>query len=267
VSAIPPISYGQLILALAFVALAGGASLWLKLGLGRDLLVGTVRTFSQLFLMGYVLLQVFQWRIPWLTLTLFAGMIFFAARIVAGRVKTSGIKVFRPILASMLLSYMVVTYLVTEVVVQAQPWWEPRIFLPLGGMVAGNSMNAMALTLERLFGEMRNRRNQVEMLLCLGADHREATRDLFAQSVRAGMIPSINSMMGVGLVFLPGMMTGQILGGADPLTSIKYQIVVMLMLVGAAALGSVAAASLARRRLFTPAQQVAPEFESDQSVH
>ena len=253
---IPPIGPWQLTLALGFILFAGGASLWLRLGLGRDLLVGTLRTFAQLFLMGYVLVYIFEWRWPWLVLALFCGMIFFAARIVAGRVKGKGVPVFRPVLASMLLSYLVVSYLVVVVVVQAEPWWEPRYFLPLGGMVVGNSMNAMALSLERLFSETAQRRGEVEMLLSLGADYREATAGIFRDAVRAGMIPSINSMMGVGLVFLPGMMTGQILGGADPLTAIKYQIVVMLMLVGATTLGSVVAVGLARRRLFTPAQQL-----------
>lgn len=253
---IPPIGTWQLILALGFIVFAAGASLWLRLGLGRDLLVGTLRTFAQLFLMGYVLVYIFEWRWPWLVLAMFCGMIFFAARIVAERVKGKGVPVFRSVLVSMLLSYLVVSYLVVALVVQAEPWWEPRYFLPLGGMVVGNAMNAMALSLERLFSETDQRRGEVEMLLSLGADYREATAGIFRDAVRAGMIPSINSMMGVGLVFLPGMMTGQILGGADPLTAIKYQIVVMLMLVGATTLGSVVAVGLARRRLFTPAQQL-----------
>ncbi|MCB2188692.1 MAG: iron export ABC transporter permease subunit FetB [Deltaproteobacteria bacterium] len=256
-SAIPPIGAGQLALALVFVLLAGAANLWLKLGLGRDLLVGTVRTFAQLFLMGYVLVYVFRVEQAWLVLAMFAGMIFFAARIVAGRVKNKGPRVFNPVFLSMLGSYMVVTFLVVAVVVQAQPWWEARYFLPLGGMVVGNSMNAMALSLERLFSEVKNRRLELEMLLSLGADPREASAGAVADSVAAGMIPTINSMMGVGVVFLPGMMTGQILAGADPLVSIKYQIVVMLMLVGSTTLASLLAVHLARRRLFNPAGQLA----------
>ncbi len=254
------IGYLQLALALGFVLLAGGASLWLKLGLGRDILVGSLRTFAQLFLMGYVLIYVFGLQTPWPVLAIFAGMIFFAARIVTGRVKQHGVPVFWPIFLSMLLSYMVVSYLVVGVVVASDPWWLPRYFLPLGGMVVGNSMNAMALSVERLFSEVRNRSAEVETLLCLGADPREATAAMFSEAVRAGMIPSINSMMGVGLVFIPGMMTGQILAGADPLSAIKYQIVVMLMLVGSTTVGSVLAVSLARRRLFTPAQQLRPGF-------
>jgi len=258
VNGIPAIEPWQLGLALVFVLLAAGASLWLKLGLGRDILVGTARTFAQLFLMGYVLVYVFQWRISWLTLLLFAGMIFFAARIVARRVKGQGVPVFWPVFSSMLLSYMVVSILVVGLVVRAEPWWDPRFFLPLGGMVVGNSMNAMALSLDRLFSDVRHRRDEVEMLLSLGADRSEATAGMFAAAVRAGMIPSLNSMMGVGVVFIPGMMTGQILAGADPVIAIKYQIVVMLMLVGSTTLGSVAAVTLARRRLFTPAEQLSP---------
>lgn len=265
-SATPYIGYTQLALGLVFVLLAGGASLWLKLGLGREVLVGTLRTFGQLFLMGYVLVYVFSWRLPWLTLILFAFMIFFAARIVARRVRGWGIPVFRPVFASMILSYMVVTFVVVAVVVQAEPWWEPRYFLPLGGMVVGNSMNAMALAIERLFAEVRSRRAEVELLLALGAEPAEATAPMFAGAVRAGMIPSLNSMMGVGVVFLPGMMTGQILAGADPLLAIKYQIVVMLMLVGSTTLGSVVAVVLARRRLFTSALQLRAELAAD-SVH
>jgi putative ABC transport system permease protein len=265
VSGIPEIGWGQLVLALGFVVLAGGASLWLSLGLGREIVVGAARTFGQLFLMGYVLVYVFQWQIPWLTLVLFAGMIFFAARIVAGRVKGHGLPVFRPVFASMLVSYMAVAIIVVGLVVQAEPWWAPRFFLPLGGMVVGNSMNAMALALDRLFSDARAGRAEVEMLLSLGADRAEATARMFPAAVRAGMIPSLNSMMGVGVVFIPGMMTGQILAGADPLVAIKYQIVVMLMLVGSTTLGSVLAVFLARRRLFTPALQLSPRLASGDS--
>jgi putative ABC transport system permease protein len=246
----PPIDLWQLGLALAFVLLAGCTSLWLKLGLGKDLLVATLRTFAQLYLMGYLLLHIFELRIPWLVLLIFGFMIFFAARIVWGRVKSRGIGLFKPVLISMLLSYGVITYVVVDVIIQADPWWEPRYFLPMGGMVAGNSMNAIALALERLFAEAKNRRDQIELMLTLGADYREATAEIFSEAVRAGMIPSINAMMAVGVVFLPGMMTGQILGGNDPITAIKYQIVVMLMIVGSAAMGSVMAVLLARKRLF-----------------
>ncbi|MDY6852667.1 MAG: ABC transporter permease, partial [Thermodesulfobacteriota bacterium] len=110
--------------------------------------------------------------------------------------------------------------------------------------------------LERLLGELRNRRQEVEMKLCLGADYKEASQDMVRQAMSAGMIPSINSMMAVGVVFIPGMMTGQILAGADPLLAIRYQIVVMIMLVGSTAIGSLLVVLLVRRRCFSPGHQL-----------
>jgi putative ABC transport system permease protein len=94
------------------------------------------------------------------------------------------------------------------------------------------------------------------MKLCLGADYKEASHDMHQEAIRAGMIPSINSMMAVGLVFIPGMMTGQILAGADPLIAIRYQIIVMVMLVGSTAIGSFIVVSLVRRRCFGSAFQL-----------
>jgi putative ABC transport system permease protein len=96
----------------------------------------------------------------------------------------------------------------------------------------------------------------VEMKLSLGANYREASDDIFRNAVTAGMIPSINAMMGVGLVFIPGMMSGQILAGTDPLIAIRYQIVVMLMLVGSTAVSSVVVMLIVRRRCFGSGEEL-----------
>lgn len=245
------ISYPGLLLSLSFVLLAGVSLLILQLNLHRDILWGTVRTVTQLFLVGFVLRYVFVLASPWPVLFIFAGMVSFAAGIIAGRVKNKEIPFLAPTVISMLLSYTFVTIVVTAAVVQVKPWYTPSYFIPLGGMIIGNSMNAIALSLERLFGDLRKQRDTIEMYLSLGADYREASADVFRKAVGAGMIPSINSMMGVGIVFLPGMMTGQILAGTDPLVAVKYQIVVMLMLVGSTALGSILVTYLVRRRCFS----------------
>ena len=246
----------QMVLALLFILAAGVVSIRHALGLGRDLLVGSVRLFVQLFLMGYVLRFVFDLNAAWTVLLVFAFMVFFAARIIRNRVKEKRISFFWPVFASMILSYTTVTIVVVSVVVRADPWWTPRYFIPIGGMVIGNSMNAIAIALERLVSELKKRRAEVEMMLSLGANYKEASRDMVKEAMRAGMIPSINSLMAVGIVFLPGMMTGQILAGADPLLAIRYQIVVMAMLVGSAALGSLIVVLLVRGLCFGPAQQL-----------
>lgn len=246
----------QLFLCLGFVLLAGSASVYHKLGLGRDLLVGTIRTFAQLFLMGYVLKFVFDVHYSWLVLLMFAGMITAAVQIIRGRVKERSIPFVIPTFLAMLVSYTLVTFLVTAVIVGAKPWWTPQYFIPLAGMIVGNSMTAISISLERLFSDLKSRRAEVEMRLALGADYREASQDILRGAVRAGMIPSINSLMAVGLVSLPGMMTGQILSGTDPLIAIRYQIVVMLMIVAATSLGSLLVTGLVRKRCFSTAQRL-----------
>ncbi len=253
---IVPIGLGQLFVGLVFIVAAGITSVLHSLKLERDLLVGTIRTFVQLFLLGYILKFIFRLESAVLVLAVFCFMIFFAAREIRGRVKEKQVAFFWPLLASMLISYVVVSYLVTAVLVNVQPWWKPQYFIPLGGMVIGNSMNAIAIALERLMGELRQQRLEVEARLCLGANYKEASREIFRNAMRAGMIPSINSLMGVGIVFIPGMMTGQILAGADPLQAIRYQIIVMVMLVGSTAIGSLLVVYLVRKLCFGPGERL-----------
>jgi len=250
------ISNWQLVFGLVFILTAGILSMLHALRLEKDLLIGTVRTFVQLFALGYLLKIIFTLESAWWVMALFFCMTLFAAWTIRGRIKEKQIAFFMPIFFSMLLSYFLVSYLVTAVIVGAKPWWQPQYFIPLSGMVIGNAMNAIAVSLERLFGELRKRRNEIEIMLCLGADHREASHDMVQTAIKAGMIPSINSMMAVGLVFIPGMMTGQILAGSDPLVAIRYQIVVMVMIVGATALGTFLVIYLMRRRCFGDAGQL-----------
>ncbi len=250
------ISLWRLALGLGFVVAIGVTSLIHHLHLVKDLAIGAVRTVVQLFALGYVLKYVFALDSVWLVLGVFGVMTTFAAQIVRGRLAERQISLFWPLAISMLLSYSLTSILVTGVVVGVSPWWTPQYFIPLAGMVIGASMNAIAVALERLLGDLRKQRAEVELKLCLGADSKEASRSIVRDAMRAGMIPSINSMMAAGVVFIPGLMTGQILAGMDPLVAIRYQIVVMLMLVGSTGLGTLMVIVLARRRCFGPGQQL-----------
>ena len=250
------ISPFQLFLCLLFVMGAGLGSLVFKLGLEKDLVWGTIRTFAQLFLVGYALKAVFQINNVYVILLLYTWMIFWAAQTIRSRIKEKEIPILLPTFGSMVLSYMIVSILVTSVIVQVKPWYTPQYFIPLGGMIIGNSMNAIAIALERLFSDIRNRRDQIELAFCLGATYQEATQEIMSDVIKAGMIPSINAMMSVGLVFLPGMMTGQILAGADPVTAVKYQIIVMLMLVASTTIGCIVVVYSVRRLCFTRQHQL-----------
>jgi putative ABC transport system permease protein len=250
------ISAWQLLLALLFIVIAQVTSFVHHLGLNRDIAIGAARTFSQLFLMGYALTFVFQARNFWLTVAIFLVMVVSAVFIIKGRVREKQVAYIMPTFLTMISSYLVTALFVSRIIIGVDPWWEPRYFIPMAGMVIGNSMSALAIALERLFREMRQRKEIVEMKLCLGADYREASADIFRNAVNAGMIPSINAMMGVGLVFIPGMMSGQILAGADPLIAIRYQIVVMFMLVGSTAMSAISVMLFIRRRCFGSGEEL-----------
>ncbi|AAM72324.1 MAG TPA: iron export ABC transporter permease subunit FetB [Chlorobaculum sp.] len=250
------ISIPQLLLALLFIVVAQATSFVQKLGLNRDISIGTVRTVSQLFLMGYALTFIFRAENLWLTLGIYVVMVFSAVFIVRGRVKEKQIAYEVPTFLTMLSSYFLTALFVSWLVIGVHPWWDPRYFIPTAGMVIGNSMSALAISIERLFSQMRQQRELVEMKLCLGANYKEASLDIFRGAVKAGMIPSINAMMGVGLVFIPGMMSGQILAGADPLIAIRYQIVVMFMLVGSTAMSTIIVTLIIRRRCFGKSEEL-----------
>jgi putative ABC transport system permease protein len=246
----------QLAICLVFVVITALGSLAYKLKLEKDLAIGTVRTFAQLFAVGYVLKYVFALNSVWVVLGVFAFMVFWAAETIRGRVKEPKLKILGSVYASMLLSNLVVTFIVTAVVIQVRPWYEPRYFIPLAGMIVGNAMNAVAVSLERMFSSIRKQRQEVELHLCLGGTYQEATADILRDAMRAGMIPSINGMMTVGLVSLPGMMTGQMLAGQAPEHAVRYQIVVMLMITACTAVASFIVVRLVRRRCFSPAHQI-----------
>ena len=116
------------------------------------------------------------------------------------------------------------------------PWFNPRYFIPIGGMIIGNSMTGISLGLHSLLDGMKSKKPLIESALMLGATPRMATRDIVNQTFDASILPTINSMVGMGIIFLPGMMTGVILSGADPMVAIKYQIAIMFGITGSVSL-------------------------------
>ena len=241
----------QLALATLFVVFVGVVSIRLSLGITKDLAWATVRTYVQLLALGFVLRWVFRIDSPWLVLGLVLLMVFAAARILVSRSPDAPPGIFGSAFISMALTGFIVTFAVTGVIVQVHPWYLPQYVIPLAGMVVGNSMNGIALSLERVFSDLDARDGEVLALLALGATPWEAAHGAIRGALRAGLIPTINSMAAAGIVFIPGMMSGQILAGADPVTATGYQIVVMLMVAAATAMGSVVALLLTYRRRFS----------------
>jgi putative ABC transport system permease protein len=128
--------------------------------------------------------------------------------------------------------------------------------IPISGMIIGNALNSATLTVNRFVSEITHRENEIEMYLSLGAPVKSAVHDSFMESVRAALIPNINGLMMVGLVQLPGIMTGQILAGIDPLIAIRYQIMIMYMWISTATMVDIIVLNLVYRQFFTPQMQL-----------
>jgi putative ABC transport system permease protein len=132
----------------------------------------------------------------------------------------------------------------------------PRYLVPVGGMVIGNSMTAVAVALNRLADEMHEGSRQIEAMLALGATSSQAARASVARSLRSGMIPLIDSTKTTGIVFFPGTMVGMLVAGAEPVDAVRLQIVLLWVLLGAVALAGLIATSLGYRGFFTDAHQL-----------
>jgi putative ABC transport system permease protein len=242
--------------AAALILLCGLLSVILRLGVERSLFWAGVRTIVQLLLIGLVLRWVFSVDRWYFVLAVMTLMTIIAGVAAVRRTSRRYGGMWTDSLVSIWASSWLITAFAIFVVVQPHgAWYQPQYTIPLLGMILGNALTATSLGLGRLTDELINRRAEVETLLALGATRWEAARDPVRTAIRTGMVPIINAMMVVGLVSLPGMMTGQILSGVDPMEAVKYQIVIMFLIAAAVSLGVVAAVLLGYRRLFTASHQ------------
>lgn len=240
----------QMALAALLLGLQVGLSLLLRLGIVKTVLWSALRMTVQLTLIGLVLTWVFALRSLPLVFIVLALMTLAAGQAAIGRVKHPYRGIYRDsLLAIFLSSWLTTAYFIT-VVSRPEPWYLPEYVIPLLGMVLGNGLSGMALGLDRFLGEAESRRDEVETWLALGASRWEAAADLIRSAVRTGLMPITQSMMASGLVSLPGMMTGQILGGVEPRQAVDYQIVIMFMISTSTAMGTVGMVLLAWLRLF-----------------
>ncbi len=242
----------QVAVSVVLVLAAVGVSLALRLGVGRRLGLAAVRTVLQLGLIGIILEKVFALDRASLVLALVLVMTLFAGREAVARASHHYRWIFLDGWIAMAASCVIVGGVVTQVVVGVEPWYDPQYVIPLLGMILGNSLNGVALCLDRFLEHLASRSDELELRLAFGATRREVLEEPLRTAVRTGMVPIINSMAAAGVVSLPGMMTGQILAGSPPLQAVAYQIVVMFMIAGATACGTMVLAVVASRRLVSP---------------
>ncbi|MBM7866744.1 iron export ABC transporter permease subunit FetB [Heliobacterium gestii] len=243
-----------LMLSLSFVAIALVVSYREQLGLEKDMLVGTIRAFIQLFAIGYVLQFIFDLRSLPGILSILAVMIAVAVQNASKRASALP----RPTARLYLLGALALAEAITLGLLLSLGIvpLEPQFIIPLSGMIVGNAMVASGLTINRLQAELSSQKAQVLAALSLGATSRQAAGRAIKAAVKAGMSPTIDSMKTVGLVQLPGMMTGQIIAGASPVEAVKYQILIHLVLTGATAVASMAVGLSCYRPFFTAEHQL-----------
>jgi putative ABC transport system permease protein len=239
---------------LLLVGVATAIAYHQRLRLTRDLVIATVRAGAQLVAVGGLLLAVFAHAgLPgafgWV-----GAMIALAGQ-VAGRrgtglprarwAATCGVATGGALTLVTLLSLGVISA-------------QPRVVVPVGGMIVSGAMQAAGVTLRRLREDAHQARPAIEARLCLGLPGREAFLPHQRSALRTALLPAVDSTKVVGLISLPGAMTGLILAGVDPLTAIRYQIVVMYMLLAATALAALTTARVAEHHLFDQAHRLRP---------
>lgn len=236
------------------VLMAVGVVLREQLGLARDVLVAAVRAVAQLAAVGVLLGVLFERAgvpggLAWL-----AAMVLVGGRVAAGRAR--GLPGAQRIATAALACGVGSTLglLLAAQVIHL----EPRVVVPVGGMVVSAAMRGTSLVLARVRDEATSSRHQVEARLALGLPASLAFAPSLRLAQRAALVTDIDAVRTVGLISLPGAMTGLLLAGVDPLTAIRYQVVVMYMLLGATAVSGQVAGRLAGRALFDEAQALRP---------
>ncbi|MCY4059260.1 MAG: ABC transporter permease [Gammaproteobacteria bacterium] len=230
-SSIPEISLLKLIV--AFVPVAVAIVILVRYSLGAwNGVYATARMLIQLLVIGYVLTYIFNADQPYVVLAVLLVMMAVASWIALRPLGRRTPSRYAIAFAAVAVSGLLTLILVTQGVLSLDPWYDPRYAIPLGGMIFSAAMNAVSLAAERYDAELATGTAPAEAL---------------PTALNAALIPQVNTLFAVGLVALPGMMTGQILAGVEPLIAVRYQIVVMCMLFGVTALSAAAYLVLAGR--------------------
>lgn len=246
----------QLVWALGLMLIAIALSAWQRLELEWSLALATGRTVLQLLVVGYVLAAVFAFKNPLLVLGLLAIMLVIAAIVARNRISKKVPNLLAIVGGAMAMGTLLTLVYTMMFVIQPPTWYEPQFLIPLAGIVLGNAMNGAAISGERLVSTLNSSQLEIETHLSLGATPQQAIAQYRKDAIKAGLIPTINTMMVVGLVTLPGIMTGQLLSGVPPLVATSYQMVIMFMLAFATLVTTLLVTSGICRQYFNAAGQL-----------
>ncbi|RKP37137.1 hypothetical protein BJ085DRAFT_42956 [Dimargaris cristalligena] len=229
-------------IASGLMVIDGIISIVMGLHLENTLLVSAVRCLVQLTIMGFLLEDVFATRNPLLVLAMSSFLIIMATyETVFSKCKRRHTGMVFSVLSSLCISTIAVSSIGGMYALNARPFWYPYKFIPTLGMLLGNCMTGTALGLNTCLTSATENKERIESYLSMGASRWEAVRPVAIEAIRNAMLPTLNNMSIMGLISIPGMMTGQILGGVPVLDAVKYQQIIMFMIAASTAMGSLAA--------------------------
>lgn len=250
--AAPEITIFRLILAFGLLIVPIALSLYMRLGIIQQLMISAGRMTGQLFLVSIVLIFLFQWDNTWLNIAWVVMMIFFACLSAMVNSKLSFRYFFGPVFISYFLGTGLVLLFFNSVIVNYSNIFSARLMVVVGGMLLGNSLSSTIIGISHFYESLKKDRKRYLYLLSLGASQSEALLPFYRDAFLAALKPFMAGMATMGLVSLPGMMTGQILGGANPETAIKYQIAIVLAIFTAITLSVALSLFFSARRAFNP---------------
>mmetsp|Transcript_5324 Transcript_5324/g.15266 ORF Transcript_5324/g.15266 Transcript_5324/m.15266 type:complete len:336 (+) Transcript_5324:240-1247(+) len=237
---LPAVGFGA-----GLIFINAAISLWLSLGLEVQLVIAAARCMLQLTVLGYILVPIFttpHWYVVILYALLMAAVGAYEA---SSRPAYKFKGLFAQVLSCTTLATSIFTAYALLVLVRTDPWWEPQYLITMLGMLLGNCISGMSVGLSALLEDVTTGKDKIELLLSLGASRWEAGQETIARCIKLALTPILNQMNVVGIVSIPGMMTGQILGGTDPAQAARYQMLIMFLISASTGSGVVLAVGVA----------------------
>ncbi|MEA5603986.1 ABC transporter permease [Nostoc sp. UHCC 0252] len=250
------LDFVDLAIAMGLMAIAIGLSAWEKLGLELNLTLATGRTILQLLVLGYILDFILALDNAWAVLALLAIMLTITAIVARNRI-TPKIPHLLPLVWGAIFTSTALTVFYTNfLIIQPERWYQAQYIIPLAGIVLGNATNAAAIAGERLVSTINSSHLEIETHLSLGATPQQAVSQYRKDAIRAGLIPTLNQMIIIGMVAIPGITTGQLLAGVRPLDAISYEILIIFMVAFANLLTTILLTRGLCRQFFNSAAQL-----------
>ncbi len=236
-----------------------------QLGIGTEILISVGRMAIQLLLVGVYLEFLFNLNNLWVNLIWLAAMISIGASSIVSKTRLPMNRLFLPVVTGLAVGLFPLAAILCFAIVNPTPWYSAQYLIPLSGMLLGNSISSTIVALQNLFSAFEERRSEYEAAISLGASPQYASKDFVRNALRKANAPILASMATVGLVTLPGMMTGQILGGTSPLIAIKYQLMIMIAIFTMMTISLSLSINLTLKAALTKEGRVNVKFSDDKA--